>query len=58
MQHQLVEKALEIARKRRDLLEQMRHAIQAGDKDAVVKLATKLIGMTDEECNRIDSRLN
>jgi hypothetical protein len=58
MQHQLVEKALEIARKRRNLLEQMREAIRAGDKDAVVKLATKLIGMADEERNRIDPRLN
>ena len=58
MQHQLVEKVLKIARKRREILEQMRHAIQADDKDSVVRLATKLTGMTDEECHRTDPRLN
>ncbi len=58
MQHQLVESVLAIGRKRREILEQLRNAILAGDKDSVVRLATKLIGMADEECNRINSRLN
>jgi hypothetical protein len=58
MQHQLVERTLEIARKRRKILEQLRLAIKAGDKDSVVKLATQLTGITDEECHRINSRIN
>jgi hypothetical protein len=58
MQHQLVERVLEIARKRRKILEQLRLAINAGDKDSVVRLAAELTGMTDEECHRIDSRIN
>ncbi len=58
MQHQLVERILEIARNRRKILEQLRYAIKAGDKDSVVRLAAELTGMTDEEYHRIDSRLN
>jgi hypothetical protein len=58
MQHQLVERVLEIARKRREVLERLRRAIEAGDKDSVVRLAAELTGISDEECHRIDSRLN
>ena len=58
MLYQLVERVLQIARKRRKLLEELRNAIKTGDKDSVVRLAMKLTGMTDEECHRIDSRLN
>ncbi len=54
----LIEKALEISRKRRQILEQLRQAIRAGDKDAVFSLARKLTGLSDEERNRIDPRLN
>ncbi len=58
MAEQLVDKILEIARKRREILEQMRRAIEAGDKESVLWLAKKLTGLNDEECHRIDSRLN
>jgi hypothetical protein len=55
---QLLEKMLEIALKRREILEQMRKAIRAGDREGVVCLARKLTGMTDEECHRIDPRIH
>ena len=48
MSDQLVEKALEISRKRREILEEMRQAIQAGDKDTVFRLARRLTGLSDE----------
>jgi hypothetical protein len=54
----LVEKVLEIAGKRRRILEEMRRAILAGDKDAVFVLARKLTGLSNEKCHRTDSRLN
>lgn len=55
---QTVEKALEISRKRRGYLEEMRRAVQAGDKDSVFALARKLTGLSNEECHRTDTRLN
>ena len=58
MQHQLVDKVLEIARKRREILDQMRQAIRADDKDLLLLLAKKLTGINDEECHRIDPRFN
>jgi hypothetical protein len=58
MQRQIIEKALEISRKRRRYLEDMRQAIQAGDKDSVFALARKLTGLSDEKCHRTDTRLN
>jgi hypothetical protein len=58
MRSQIVEKALEISRKRRGYLEGMRQAIQAGDKDSVFALARKLTGLSDEKCHRTDTRLN
>ena len=58
MTEQLLDKILEIARKRREILEQMRRAIEAGDKESVLWHAKKLTGLNDEECRRINSRLN
>jgi hypothetical protein len=55
---ELIEKMLGIALRRREILEQMRQAIRAGDRDAVVSLARQLTGMTDAECNRTDPRIN
>jgi hypothetical protein len=58
MGSELMSKLLEIARKRRVVLEQMRQAIEAGDNDSVLVLAKKLTGIDDEQRNRINSRVN
>ena len=58
MQSPLIEKALEIARKRRGLLSEMRDAIRANDRDLVFDLARKLTGLSDEECPRTNPRIN
>jgi len=58
MSGELVEKALEIARKRRQLLEEIREAILVGDKEAVFELARKLTGVANEERRRTCPRVN
>ena len=58
MQRQIVERALEISRKRRGYLDAIRKAIHSGDKDSVFELAKKLIGLNDEKCHRARTRLN
>ncbi len=59
MHGQLIEKALEISRKRKRVLVKMRDAVRAGDKNAVFFLARKLTGQTDEEKRpRTDPRVN
>lgn len=58
MQSSLIDKALEIARKRRGLLSEMRDAIRANDRELVFELARKLTGLNDEECRRTNPRLN
>jgi hypothetical protein len=58
MQTQLIEKTLEIARKRRRILAEMQTAIRANDKDQVFALARKLTGLGNEECHRTNSRIN
>jgi hypothetical protein len=58
MLSQIADKALEIARKRRQILGQMREAIRTNDRELVFELARKLTGVSDEECNRADSRIN
>jgi hypothetical protein len=58
MQAHIVERALEISRKRRGYLEAMRKAIRQGDKDSVFELAKKLTGLSNEKCHRTDTRLN
>jgi hypothetical protein len=58
MQTKLIEKTLEIARKRRRILAEMQTAIRANDKDQVFALARKLTGLSDEECHRTNSGIN
>jgi hypothetical protein len=60
MQSQLIERALEISRKRRGYLEEMRNAIRSGDKNQVFEIAKKLTRIDDDEkkCNRTDTCLN
>ncbi len=55
---QVIEKVLEIARKRRNILTLMRSAIRANDKDQVFALARKLTGLSNEECHRTNPRIN
>lgn len=54
----LAKKLLAIARKRRQILHEMRRAVQAGDKDSVFALAEKLTGISHEKRNRTHSSLN
>ncbi len=59
MHSQLIEKALEISRKRKRLLEEMRKAVRVGDRETVFSLARKLTGQANEEKrNRTDPRVN
>jgi len=58
MQTELIEKTLEIARKRRRILSEMQTAIRANDKDQVFDLARKLTGLSHEECDRTNPRIN
>lgn len=58
MTKELVERALEIARKRQQILDQMRQAVRMGDKEAVFELACKLTGVTNEERHRTHTRVN
>jgi hypothetical protein len=58
MQRQVIERALEISRKRRCYLDALRKAIRSGDKDSVFELARKLTGLSDEKRNRTDPRVN
>jgi hypothetical protein len=59
MQSSLIERALEMAKKRRRILEDMCQAIQVGDKDRVFALAKELTGIGDEEKrNPTHPRLN
>lgn len=54
----LAAKLLDISRRRRQILEEMRRAVRAEDKELVFLLARKLTGLDDEKCNRTDSRIN
>ena len=58
MQTEMIDKALAIGKKRRAILSQIREAIRANDREAVFQLARNLTGLSDEECDRTDSRLN
>lgn len=56
---QLVDKALEISRRRRRALAELREAVHAGDRDKVFSLARKLVGATDaKKCDRTDPHVN
>ena len=58
MTNQLVQTALAISEKRRQILARMRKAVQARDKDTVFLLAQQLTGLTDEERSSSPARLN
>lgn len=58
MHAELIKAALEIGRKRRAILLQIREAIRSNDREAVFRLACKLTGLSDEERDRTDPRLN
>ena len=58
MSSQVIDKALEIAAKRRNILEKMREAILAKNRERVFELARRLTGLSDEECRRTNTRLN
>ncbi len=57
---QLVDKALEISRKRRRALVELRAAVRTGDRERVFSLAKKLVGVTDgnQKRNRISPHIN
>ncbi len=55
---QLVEKALEISRKRQRALAELRAAVRAGDRERVFLLAKKFVGGTDERRDRTDQSVN
>ncbi len=58
MHSSLIEKALEISEKRRNILSRLREALLAKDQKAVIDLAHKITGLIDdEECNPTNSRL-
>lgn len=55
----IIDAALEISERRRNILAQMREALKQGDEGKALTLAKKLCGVDDEQkSNRIDSRLN
>ena len=58
MHSQLVATALEISKKRRRILEEMRKAVRGGDKETVFLLARKLTGLTNEERRRTGPSIN
>lgn len=59
MHSQLVTTALEISKKRRRILEEMRKAVRGGDKETVFSLARKLTGQANEEKrSRTNPRVN
>jgi hypothetical protein len=47
----LLDVAIAIANERRDTLQNMRHALMAGDDQTALKCARKLCGLHDEKCN-------
>ncbi len=55
---QLLDKALEISRRRRRVLAELREAVRAGDRERVFSLAKKFVGGTDEKRHRTDPRIN
>ena len=58
MQAEVIEKVLEIGKRRRAILSQLREAIRSNDREAVFQLACKLTGLSHEECGRTDPRFN
>lgn len=58
MHRLMIERALEISRKRRVYLDAMRKAIRLGDKESVFELARKLTGLSGEKRHRTDPGVN
>ena len=55
----VLDAALEIARRRRDTLAQLRAALEAGNQEQAITLATELCGLAhDQESHRTNSRIN
>jgi hypothetical protein len=48
----VVEAILEVSRQRRDLLDEMRGALQSGDSERALKLLSQYCGLTDEKSTR------
>ena len=55
----VLDAALEIARRRRDTLAQLRAALEAGNQEQAITLAKELCGLNHEqESDRTDPRVN
>jgi len=54
----ILDKAVEIAGKRREVLSDMRRAVQRDDRELVFALAKKLTGLSDETSHRADQSIN
>ena len=54
----MIDRVLEIAKKRRRILSELRAAVQIGDREAVFNLARRLTGLSDETSHRTDPSLN
>ena len=54
----LLEAALDISRKRRDILVKLKAALEAGDDIKALELARELCGVDYEKGNRTNSRVN
>ena len=54
----LIDLAIQIAAKRRDLIAAMAAALRIHDNNTVVELAKQLCGIADEEGNRVNTRIN
>jgi hypothetical protein len=48
----VVEAILEVGRQRRDLLDEMRGALQSGDSEKALRLLSQYCGLTDEKSAR------
>jgi hypothetical protein len=55
MQHsEVITAAVDIARRRRAVLDQMREAFEHGDDNKVLTLARNLCGLNNEKSNRVN----
>jgi len=54
----IIDKAVEIAERRRQILSDMRTAICRNDRELVFVLAKKLTGLSDETSRRVDQGIN
>ncbi len=54
----VIDAILEVGRQRKDLLVQLRRALQSGDDSLALEFARQLCGLGHEESNRANSRIN